>query len=311
MAADPTAVALAEGFTLVQRELRVQGLTAKVAMFSGENTKRYLEWMRELDKVRLAADIDLDTMKSITLQTTKGIASDFLTRLLQTEVNLTWDELKQALAHRFSDVVDTYVAVRKLRTLKQHKGDSTSTFAENIRTMAEQAYPLQDLNDPVMQRQLVDVFVDGLQSDSVVRRLLRERPDTLDAALTSASRESTNMRLYAMRRGGDEPMEVDVLTPAETARVEKLEQKVSGLETKIDRVLGLMTNGPSNVMQNHQAPRTENRSPQINRTTTGTENRSMKWTTDGQAICWRCNRTGHIGRQCPQAKNSRVGPVSH
>jgi len=311
MAADPTAVALAAGFTIVQRELRVQGLTAKVALFSGESSKRYLEWVRELDKVRLAADLDLDTLKSVALQTTKGVASDYLTRLLQTDVNITWNELKEVLAQRFSDVTDTYVAVRKLRTLKQHKGESASTFAENIRNMADQAYPHQDLADPIMQRQLVDVFVDGLQSDAVVRRLLRERPDTIDAALTSASREAANVRLYEMRRKGEEPMDVDVLTPTENARVDKIEKKMAGLETKIDQVLGIVTRGPPGMVQNSQGGRPDYRPPTNRPLMTGrTDNRPMQWTANGQAICWRCNVAGHIGRTCPQAKNSRVGPVS-
>jgi len=311
MAADPTAVALAAGFTIVQRELRVQGLTAKVALFSGESSKRYLEWVREVDKVRLAADLDLDTIKAVALQTTKGVASDYLTRLLQAQGDITWNEMKEALSQRFSDVTDTYVAMRKLRTLKQHKGDSPSTFAEYIKNMAEQAYPLQDMNDPIMQRQLVDIFVDGLQSDAVVRRLLRERPDTLDAALNSASREAANLRLYDMRRKGDEPMEVDVLTPAENARVDKMEKKITGLETKIDQVLGIMTRGPSETAPNSRDNRQTYRNPTNRPITSDRTPNNMQWTATGQAICWRCNTAGHIGRTCPQAKNSRGGPVSN
>jgi len=329
--ADAAAVAMAEGFTNVQRELRIQGLVQKCSVFSGESTKKYLAWQKDLEKTRLAAQIAPDTMKAIALQTTQGAASDFLTRELAAHPGWTWDETKTALADRFSDAADILYARRSLSKLKQKKGESVSTFVESIRMMAEQAYVGHDLAGELVQRQLVDVFTEGVLSDSVVRKLLRERPVNLAAALTVARAEQATNRLYDMHRRVEEPMDVDVLTAAENARVEKLEKLMNGVEGKLTQVLKIVNSteprghgrpytnqntglpgrghgGPSSMPEQSYAGnsrpgglQTQNRG-QTNRT-------PLRWTEDGTPICYKCKVIGHIGVHCP--KNGGSGPASH
>ena len=64
-------------------------------------------------------------------------------------------------------------------------------YAERLLTLAEDAYPAQQ--GSAVQRQQIDIFVDGLQEDQLKLKVLRVNPKTLDAAITTATNEQ-NLR---------------------------------------------------------------------------------------------------------------------
>ena len=99
-------------------------------------------------------------------------------------------------------------ARQRLKRLSQKKGESVQNFFQRIHSLAEESYPGQDIRQPVLQEQLMEIFVDGLAESSMARRLLRVRPETLDHALRLATQEQSANRTFQLRRG-EEEMEVD------------------------------------------------------------------------------------------------------
>ena len=77
----------------------------------------------------------------------------------------TWAQLKEQLAVRFSDVNDAQMALSLLRRVKQKQGESIQNYSERILSLAEEAYNNQ--GGDAVERQLIDIFVDGLTNDKL------------------------------------------------------------------------------------------------------------------------------------------------
>ena len=55
--------------------------------------------------------------------------------------------------------------------------------------LAEDAFPKQTLDEPLISRQLIDCFIDGLKDTSIAKKLRRENPSKFTVALETASKE--------------------------------------------------------------------------------------------------------------------------
>ena len=71
----------------------------------------------------------------------------------------------------------------------------------------------KELQSPIVQQQLVELFTDGLANDQVARKLIRQNPNKLADALQTAAEEQQNAHTFELRRRNGpthEPMEVDM-----------------------------------------------------------------------------------------------------
>ena len=129
---------------------------------------------------------------------------------MQANAGHTWDQIKQLLAIRFSDVTDAQMALSLLRQVRQKQGETIQNSAEHILSLAEDAYDNQ--GDNAVERQLIDIFVDGLQNDQLKMKILRDQPNTLQGALVVASNEMNlrnRVHLSQSTSSKEQPMEVD------------------------------------------------------------------------------------------------------
>ena len=104
------------------------------------------------------------------------------------------EHLKQQLAVRFSDVTDA---------------QSIQVFAARLLSLAEEAYDNQ--GGDAVERQLIDIFVDGMTNDQLKMKMLRDRPDNLQAAIGIATNEKNlraRVNMSHTTKAVHEPMEV-------------------------------------------------------------------------------------------------------
>ena len=149
----------------IQLELRSQAVVKNIRDFDGEGSKRFREWLREVERAGNAVGADGERLKSFASQTLRGVASDFLTRIVTQKPTIKWPELRTLLIAQFSDTGDSYLSQAKLTKLKQTKGESIQNFCERIFILAEEAYAGQDLRSPVIQSILVDTLIRCATSD--------------------------------------------------------------------------------------------------------------------------------------------------
>lgn len=195
----------------VSQALTTQGVSTSVIKFDG-NSRNFREWIKSIEKYSILADIPDARKKMVAYQSSGGAVSGFIQRYMVANPNNTWQQLKEQLAVRFSDVTDRQMALSLLRTVKQKQGENIQIFAERILSLAEEAY--QNQGGDAVERQLIDIFVDGLTQDNLKLKILRDQPDTLQGAIAIATNEQ-NLRArvqmthtFATQRK-ETPMEID------------------------------------------------------------------------------------------------------
>jgi hypothetical protein len=176
-----------------------------VHKFDGD-PRNFRTWIRELERYKQIAKLSEEDLSKIAHLTCSGPVADFIKRYFE-ENNAkrqptSWRTLCVLLDNRFGDVTDAHQALAQLRQIRQGADEPVQLYGERFLKVAELAYPdaqLQRETKEFIQRQLVDVFCDGLYFDYLRMKILREQPRTFDAALALAMREQTLRRRFNMR----------------------------------------------------------------------------------------------------------------
>ena len=316
MAQQVNAEVFTGNFRALALEMRTQGLANKVRNYSGEGVKRFKDWLQDIEKAAVSVFNEEDRVKSIALQTLSGQASEFAMRYVREHPNCNWTTLRDALKERYGDLTDSQYATMKLQRIHQKEGESVQSFADRILSLADEAYTNAEMAQPVVQRQLKDCFVDGIRDDRIARKLIRERPNTLNAAVLLAIGEQRTSRTFGLRRRREEPMDIDTLdsesrqvSPRRTKSKDKKLDEIKLLASTLKEVLTLQkeqlefnrsltapnptchqpnqpnypTGYPSNPNKSQRKPKPSN----------------LQWTANGDPICLQCKQAGHIKRNCP------------
>lgn len=299
---------LTENLRSFQMDLRATALANQIRDYNGDGGRRCREWLKDVERVGHILQADNERYKTLALQSLKGAAADYFYRIIRTEPNLAWPEIRLRLVQNFCEDGDTHLALQRLRRMTQSKGESVQTFSEKLLSQAEEAYPGQDFNNPLIQNTLVECLIDGVREDALARKLIRDRPNTFIDALASATREQQAHRAFGLRRKAEEPMEVDANTVS------------SGLEQKLDRMTDILqevlkisvkTTSQDRLGYSQERPGQsfgKNRPGQSfgpNRPGPNRPDMSMfKWSPDGKPICHYCGTIGHISRQCYKKKSA-------
>ena len=239
--------------------------------------------MRDIERVGTALNADDERYRVLALQTLKGPAADFLTRLLRANPNLNWDRIKQRLGQQYSDQSDVHVAQQKLGRLTQQKGESVQTFSEHILSLADDAYPGHNIDNPLIQSVLIDAFIDGLLDDHIARRLIRNVPDTFNRAVQVAADEQQASCAFSIHQR-DEPMEVDTISLENGQAIGQLQKQMEVLSTKI----GQMAQGETSTNRKFSSTKPK-----------------YEWTSEGKPICFFCKKIGHKQSQCYSKKKQQ------
>ena len=126
--------------------------------------------------------------------------------------------LKQELSARFAIVSDSMHALTLLGRIRQGRNENVQIFAERLLNLAQQAF--QDQGGPVVEQNLKGFFIDGLVSNAIKIKILRESPNKFQDAIKIATAEQNlinrlNLRVHGQGFSGQnpEPMEVDHSRP--------------------------------------------------------------------------------------------------
>ena len=239
---------VAKGMQDIMLELRMQGCSNHVRAFGGESSEKFQSWLQDVERNLALVGHDDARARALVLQTLTGPAADFATREIKQNPEISWTDLKNKLDARYNDMADLAFARQKLRRLTQARGESVQNYHERLMINAAHAFGEEQLNESFVQLQLVEIFIDGLTDDHMVRRLIRLRPSTLAVALKQATSEQQATKAFDLRRGlrpGEEPMEVNAVTSGQ----DNLRGEVQALRRLLESCLTAKTAASPSSLQ--------------------------------------------------------------
>ena len=98
--------------------VHAQGVCTKIEVYPGE-PKGFKEWIKSIEKYTLLTKADGVQTKCIAYQASKGAVSDFIHHYITANPNNTWNQLRNELSARFSEIQDSQHAFTLLRQTKQ------------------------------------------------------------------------------------------------------------------------------------------------------------------------------------------------
>ena len=170
----------------IELHLDVQNAIKGVKVFDGE-ARKFRRWVKDIEKYGALVGTDDDGLKRAAFQGTVGYISDYIQRWMREQPGGIWAQLNADLRTRYGEVRDEEQVRALLRKCRQGPQESVTMYAEILRQLFEDAYPGQDMNQPMAAGELVSMFIVGLRSNSIARKVLRDGPNTFDRAVMSAT----------------------------------------------------------------------------------------------------------------------------
>ena len=253
-----------------------------VPSYSGD-PKEFQNWIKTIEKQALLDNLSDEGIKRLTFRSSREAVSDFIQRFLHDYPQENWARLKQELTARFCDVTDQMHAFTLLRNVRQKVGENVQIYAERLLTLGKDSFP-PDTDRQTVERQLIGFFVDGLLQDSLKMKLMRDNPNTFQAAVNTALQEQNLRRRFNLRTNQGEtlgrrdvPMEVDHMRHSRHPRHQG-------------------TGDRSNHYRKAQHIHAVNQRNAVNQS-----NRPHNKT---GVICYNCGRQGHYKRECRTEQNN-------
>ena len=185
-----------------------------------------------------------------------------------------------ALKERFEPASRKHRYQAELQTRKKRKTESWADFADDLKVLADKAYP--ELEEKARERLALNAYLPQLDNPQVAFGVKQKTPETLDAAVSA----TLEMEAYATPKSPQASVscveddsakltcEEDVTVVAGASTTDKL---ASLVEKLVDRVEKLETRGPARYSRS-------------NRRRGDRDSRSV--------VCWKCGNHGHISRNC-------------
>ena len=200
-------------FQRLTMEMRAQSAPGKMTNFAGDGNKTFIAWSRGMERASVMLQADDERMRVLTLQTLSGQALEYATRVIKDNPGITWTDLKDKLHAHYRDLSDILYARQSLKHINQQKCESVQNFYDRLLALAEESYTNAELQSTIVQQQLVELFTDGLTNDKIAKKLIKQNPEKLPAALEIAKKEQQYMRTLEFRRRDvttHKPMEIDM-----------------------------------------------------------------------------------------------------
>ena len=185
----------------ISSEIGFNSTIASINVFDGR--PEFCEnFIRALDNANSILSDD-HLMVRAALIRSSGLVSESIRNYIETTpaATLSWPVLKEKLELQFGIIRDQRISLQILRNTKQDNM-SLPAYARLIEIRSSKAFPGSNLTEPLLQRQLVETFINGLTNDYIKKRLIIKYPSTLADALKNANEDHiVQMRLQAFKLG--------------------------------------------------------------------------------------------------------------
>ena len=148
----------------ISEHLVAENIKDKVPCFSGsEGSRGFDHWLKEIENQQAIHMLSDSATCKLVSRTLSGCATDFLVRLLKLNPDIQWNDLKQKLKERYSNLCSNIIAKQSLHAIKQKPSESIQGLAERIFTASESSFTPTERYEPIVIQELINVFIKALK----------------------------------------------------------------------------------------------------------------------------------------------------
>ena len=278
-----------------------QSSSPKVPTFDGTNTAQFRPWIIQFEAIArhqgwTAGERVVRLVSSLT-----GPAANLLIGMTLAQLD-NYNFLRARLSRRYDPPEREEAHRAELRARTRRHNESADEFAENIKNLAQRAYPLADQN--MLDNLVVERFREGHGNEELKKHLCLYPSTGLQDLIGSCVLFETHVELGLHARKSNEGL----YTVQSGNRNELTLEEV----TRAARRLGfglrpwIVRQQNSRGFSNTSPARNQNsgeqlQSPKPNQSGNGsarTQNPVRRQTPVGDVKCWTCGKTGHYAYDC-------------
>ena len=273
----------------------------KVPTFDGSNTAQFRPWIIQFEAIArhqgwTAGERVVRLVSSLT-----GPAANLLIGMTLDQLD-NYNCLRTRLSRRYDPPEREEAHRAELHARTRRRNESADEFAENIKNLAQRAYPLADQN--MLDNLVVERFREGHGNEELQKHLCLYPSNGLQDLIGACVRFETHIEIGSHARKSNEGLYTvqsgtkNELTLEEVTRAAlRFGFGLRPWTVRQQNPRGFSNNSPArnrNGGEQQQIPKTNPNGNDNART----QNTSRRQTPLGEVKCWTCRRNGHYASDC-------------
>ena len=273
----------------------------KVPTFDGTNTAQFRPWIIQFEAIArhqgwTAGERVVRLVSSLT-----GPAANLLIGMTLGQLD-NYNFLRTRLSRRYDPPEREEAHRAELRARTRRRNESADEFAENIKNLAQRAYPLADQN--MLDNLVVERFREGHGNEELKKHLCLYPSTGLQDLIGACVRFETHVEigsharksnegLYTVQNGNRNELTLEEVTRA----ARKLGFGLRPWIVRQQNPRGFSNTAPGRNLNSGE----QQQSPKFNQSGNGnarTQNPIRRQTPVGDVKCWTCGKTGHYAYDC-------------